>query len=159
MAYNREAAVAYAHQWAYSRNPRYLNFQGIGGDCTNFVSQCLYAGGAVMNYTKTFGWYYISSNNRAPAWTGVQYLYNFLMRKNMTKGPYGKEVDMEEIEPGDIIQLSSGDIFHHTLFVVRAEGKKTADNILIATHSLDSDYRPLSTYDVPIMRFIKIAVR
>ena len=27
-----------------SRNPAYLDFHGLGGDCTNFVSQCLYAG-------------------------------------------------------------------------------------------------------------------
>lgn len=159
MVYNREAAVAYAHRWAFSRNPRYLDFHGLGGDCTNFVSQCILAGGAVMNGTKTFGWYYYSASDRAPAWTGVKYLYNFLMREKDTKGPYGKEVSMEEIEPGDIIQLSSGYAFHHTLIVVEAEGQKTADQILIATHSADSDYRPLSTYDAPVKRFIKIFLR
>jgi hypothetical protein len=26
MAYHREKAVAYAHQWAFRRNPRYLDF-------------------------------------------------------------------------------------------------------------------------------------
>ena len=42
--YNRELAVAYAHRWAYGRNPEYFDFQGIGGDCTNFASQCIYGG-------------------------------------------------------------------------------------------------------------------
>ena len=42
--YDREAAVAYAHRWAFGRNPAYSNFDGMGGDCTNFASQCLYAG-------------------------------------------------------------------------------------------------------------------
>ena len=42
--YNRAAAVAYAHAWAYRRNPRYYNYEELGGDCTNFASQCLYAG-------------------------------------------------------------------------------------------------------------------
>ena len=37
--YNRELAVAYAHRWAYGRNPEFFDFQGIGGDCTNFASQ------------------------------------------------------------------------------------------------------------------------
>ena len=50
-------------------NPKYYNFQNIGGDCTNFASQVLYAGSGIMNYTPTFGWYYINVNDRAPAWT------------------------------------------------------------------------------------------
>ena len=32
LPYNREAAVAYAHTWAYRRNPAYFDFSGIGGD-------------------------------------------------------------------------------------------------------------------------------
>ena len=42
--YDRQAAVAYAHRWAYLRNPAFYNFDKLGGDCTNFASQCLYAG-------------------------------------------------------------------------------------------------------------------
>lgn len=36
--YNRQAAVEYAHLWAYGRNPNYYDFHGIGGDCTNVGS-------------------------------------------------------------------------------------------------------------------------
>ena len=39
VSYNREKAVSYAEKWAFSRNPRYMSFDGIGGDCTSFVSQ------------------------------------------------------------------------------------------------------------------------
>ena len=42
LPYNRRAAVAYAHKWAYSRNPAFYDFSEIGGDCTNFASQCRY---------------------------------------------------------------------------------------------------------------------
>ena len=84
--YDRSAVVAYAHQWAYGFNPRYYNFTNIGGDCTNFASQCIYAGCGVMNYTETSGWYYLDINHRAPAWTGVIYLYQFLTR-NQEAGP------------------------------------------------------------------------
>ena len=49
--YDREAAVRYAHRWAYGRNPRFYNFDELGGDCTNFASQYLYAGTGIMNYT------------------------------------------------------------------------------------------------------------
>ena len=65
--YDRGKAVAYAHKWAFGRNPAYYDFEEIGGDCTNFASQCLRAGGGVMNFTPTFGWYYVNAARRAPA--------------------------------------------------------------------------------------------
>ena len=64
----------------------------MGGDCTNFASQCIYAGSGVMNYTPTMGWYYSSGSNRSPSWTGVVYLYNFLTG-NKSAGPYGVETN------------------------------------------------------------------
>ena len=41
LPYDRAAAVRYAHIWAYGRNPRYYDYESIGGDCTNFASQCI----------------------------------------------------------------------------------------------------------------------
>lgn len=38
MPYDRNKAVDYANKWAMSRNPRYLDFHGLGGDCTNVKS-------------------------------------------------------------------------------------------------------------------------
>ena len=64
--YYREQAVQYANYWAYRRNPNYYSFDQLGGDCTNFVSQAIYYAAGVMNYTPTYGWYYISLNNRSP---------------------------------------------------------------------------------------------
>ena len=69
--YNRTAAAAYAEKWALSRNPAYMDFDKLGGDCTSFASQCLRAGGCPMNYAKDVGWYYHSSSDRAAAWTGA----------------------------------------------------------------------------------------
>lgn len=44
--YNRDDAVSYANDWAESNNPAYPHYDVPGqGDCTNFISQCLYAGG------------------------------------------------------------------------------------------------------------------
>ncbi len=147
MAYNRKNAVAYAQQWAFKRNPRYLNFSGLGGDCTSFISQCLLAGGAPMNYTKTMGWYYNSANDRAPAWSSVKYLYQFLIN-NKGIGPKGTLVPIEEVEIGDVIQLSfDGYIYSHTLLVVKTGEVPDAHNVLIATHTDDSYNRPLDTYE------------
>ena len=55
LKYNRLKAVEYAKRWAYKRNPKYYNFDEIGGDCTSFISQCIYEGSGIMNYTKDFG--------------------------------------------------------------------------------------------------------
>lgn len=155
--YNREAAVLYAHKWAYGRNPQFYDYENLGGDCTNFASQCLLAGGGIMNYTPDFGWYYIDANRKAPAWTGVVYLYNFLTRSNRSVGPVGREVSMQEMQPGDLIQLSfDGKEFHHTPIVVQSNYPQSPDEILLAAHSFDADYRPLSTYQYQAVRFLHI---
>ena len=105
--YDRRAAVEYALKWAYSANPRYYYFDAIGGDCTNFISQCLYAGCGVMNYSQENGWYYINLNNRSPSWTGVVFLREFLLT-NKGAGVYGEEAPLGRLERGDLIQLENG---------------------------------------------------
>ncbi|MDD3141816.1 MAG: amidase domain-containing protein [Lachnospiraceae bacterium] len=154
--YDREKAVAYAHKWAYGRNPQYYNFDGLGGDCTNFASQVLYAGSGVMNPKPTFGWYYYSLNNRAPAWTGVEFLHNFLM-KNQGIGPVGVVADISRVEPGDIVQLSfDGMEFSHSPVVVSVGVAPSPSNILVAAHTLDADNRPLNTYQYVSLRYLHI---
>lgn len=153
--YDRPAAVAYAEKWALSRNPAYYNFDPVGGDCTNFVSQCLYAGAGVMNFTPDTGWYYRSPSDRAAAWTGVKYLYRFLTR-NHSVGPYAHEVSASQVLPGDIIQLgtASGE-FYHSLFITQTE-----PTILICAHTFDARNVPLFQYAWGQIRFLHIeAVR
>ncbi len=140
--YNRENVVAYAREWALSRNPQYFDFHGIGGDCTNFASQCIYAGAGVMNYTRDVGWYYISPNDRAATWSGVQYLYRFLTT-NQGVGPFGRDVNLSEIQLGDVIFLSNGQRLYHTLVVT---GFDTDGEILICAHTVDSYMRRLDSY-------------
>lgn len=150
-AYNRDAAVSYAIKWAFGRNPQYYDFSDIGGDCTNFVSQCLYAGSGVMNYTPIFGWYYRSLNDRSAAWSGVEYLYNFLT-SNEGIGPFASEVPETEAMPGDIVQLGNSDgDFYHTMIIT-----SLTPTLLIAAHSNDALNRPLYSYDYFVSRFLHI---
>lgn len=131
--YDRQKAREYATKWAYSRNPSYYNFDKLGGDCTNFVSQCIYAGSGIMNYKKDNGWYYNSLNDRSPSWTGVEFLHQYLV-KNKGIGPYGKEAKKEAVDIGDIVQLSfDGNQFAHTILVVKKD-----ENIYGASHTFDS---------------------
>jgi len=155
--YDRDAAASYAHTWAYSRNPRYADFTNMGGDCTNFVSQCLFAGSGIMNYTPTFGWYYRNIRDRAPAWTGVHELYSFLI-SNKGVGPAAVGIDISKIEPGDIVQLSfDGSLFKHTALVVALTNSPPApSDVLLAAHDFDCDYRPLDTYIYERARFLHI---
>lgn len=150
--YNRQNALDYAKRWALDRNPLFFSFNGLGGDCTNFASQCIFAGGCVMNYTPTYGWYYISSNDRTPSWSGVQYLYDFLI-SNKEQGPFATLTTAEDVEKGDIIQLGNADgLYYHTVIVV----DKADNEIFIAAHSDDYYRRPLSDYDYSFIRYLHI---
>lgn len=157
--YDRSRAVEYARRWALDRNPLFFNFTGRGGDCTNFVSQCILAGGCVMDYTPTFGWYYISPTDRAPAWTGVEYFYNYMtgtgdFSPSVTHiGPFGEEIELYDARVGDVIQLSdeAGD-FYHSLLIVDFRGGVP----LVAAHSDDHLDRPLSSYNFSGMRTIGV---
>lgn len=150
--YYRTRAVQYARRWAFSRNPAYYDFSKLGGDCTNFISQCIYAGACQMNLTPTFGWYYLSPENRTPSWSGVPFLYNFLT-SNKGLGPFARVTGPEEMELGDVIQLGSmqGE-FYHSLLVTRVWGS----NILVATHTYDALDRPLSSYDYEVARYLHL---
>ena len=150
--YNREAAVAYARKWAFSRNPAFYNFDKLGGDCTNFASQCLYAGGAKMNYTPVTGWFYRSANDRTASWTGVEYLYRFLT-ENQGTGPFAKEVHVDELEIGHLVQLGrdTGDYYHTPIVVGFSRGQP-----LVAAHSYDAYNKPLYNYSFERLRCLHI---
>lgn len=149
--YNRTAAVAYARKWALGRNPAYYNFENDGGDCTNFASQCIYVGAQVMNFTSILGWYYRSSYDRTASWSGVEYLYKFLVN-NKGVGPYASIVPQEKAEPGDIVQLGTEkDGFYHSPVITAV-----TPTILVAAHTYDALDRPLSSYVYETVHFLHI---
>lgn len=157
LQYNRDKAVAYAHKWAYARNPAYTDFEKMGGDCTNFASQVIYAGSGVMNHTRDYGWYYYDLNRRTPSWTGVNFLYNFLVG-NKGPGPFAEVVDVRDVKAGDIVQLSfdGGGSFDHSPVIVGTGRVPDVDNILISTHTDDQDNYLLTNYGWREIRFIHI---
>lgn len=152
--YNRKKVYEYAKKWAYGRNPKYYNYDSIGGDCTNFVSQCIYAGCNQMNYSKDNGWYYINGNYKSPSWTGVEFLYNFLI-SNKGVGPKGVISDIDKLDCGDVIQLSfDGISYNHSLIVV-----KNGDSInetLIAAHTFDTFDKSVTEYNFKNYRCIHV---
>lgn len=154
MSYDRKKVYEYAKKWAYLRNPKYYNFDPVGGDCTNFVSQCIYAGCNQMNYNKNNGWYYINGNNKSPSWTGVEFLYKFLVN-NKSLGPSGTETTIDNLDIGDVIQLSfDGNTFSHSLIVVQ-NGSNTF-NTLIAAHTFDVFGKSVAEYGYQKYRCIHV---
>jgi hypothetical protein len=71
--YNGAAAAAYADTYWSTYNSQYPSFANKGGDCTNFVSQALYAGGIAMRtsppYTGDAAWYIQQRNRKNWTWS------------------------------------------------------------------------------------------
>ena len=149
--YEREKALEYCKKWALARNTRYYDFEKIGGDCTNFISQCLYAGCGVMNETPVTGWYYYSLSSRAPAWTGVNEFYNFIVN-NKGLGPFAMQTYTRNVLPGDIVQLSNGNRFYHTVIITKIEDNE----IFTASHTRDTYNKKLNDYTFAYARFLHI---
>ncbi|CAH0118856.1 hypothetical protein PAE9249_01353 [Paenibacillus sp. CECT 9249] len=103
--YYRQRAVQYADQWWNEPNPDFLTFEV---DCTNFVSQCLFAGGAPIYYTgrRESGWWYKGRINGREEWSFSWAVSNSLqaylstsrthLRAEAVSGP-------EELQLGDVI--------------------------------------------------------
>jgi len=154
--YDRQKAVSYARRWALRRNPDFYDYSSIGGDCTNFVSQCVYAGTGVMNYNTENGWYYINANNKSPSWTGVTFFYDFLVN-NKGVGPYGIETELENLLPGDVIQLGDrNNNFYHTLILTAIMRGFRGRRYYICAHSQDAYQRELFSYRFDALRCVHI---
>lgn len=144
LPYDRPAALRYAARWALARNPAYADFSLLGGDCANFVSQCLFAGAPRMDYTRDTGWYFRSIADRAPAWSGVLFLHRYLLR-SAGPGPVGQIASLAGLLPGDIVFLKNSSRLYHALLL--AAPGPAPDDPLMAAHTADSWLRPLSSYD------------
>lgn len=149
--YDRSVALDYCKRWAFDRNPKYFDFEKLGGDCTNFISQCLFAGCGVMNQTPITGWFYYSLSSRAPAWTGVNEFYNFIVN-NKGIGPVGELSFYGAVSVGDVIQLGNTNTFYHGVIVT----KIVDGEIFTASHTRDTYDKKLSDYRYERLRYIKI---
>ena len=119
LSYNPTKAIEYAKKWAYRRNPRYHDYSGEGGDCANFVSQCLIAGGfstsgCVGNY---------GQGGTIPYVLNIE---SCLVQKGWKKS---KSMPSNGVPAGGVITFNSG---QHTALIV--QGGRSP---LIAGHTDD----------------------
>ncbi|ARK29097.1 amidase domain-containing protein [Halalkalibacter krulwichiae] len=116
-AYNRRDAVRYAERWWDDYNPEYRKFTD---NCTNFISQCLSAGGAQMAWhsDRAKGWWY-SGDNWSLSWA-VAHSFRWYLSGAKT-GFRGEERQSAlELVPGDIIcyDFDGDGRWQHTTIVV-----------------------------------------
>jgi len=103
--YNREKATAYAERWWNSYNPRFRRFEV---DCTNYISQCLWAGGAPMTHfgNRSRGWWYKGNGRTSDNWSytwSVAHSLRWYLRTSQS-GLRAIEVNSpSELQLGDVI--------------------------------------------------------
>ena len=110
-------------------NSAYYNFTGRGGDCTNYASQILRAGGAPFKSSSSSSitgsnyWYYRSINERSSSWAGVNELRTFLVN-NSSQGPVGYfSSTFGALDTGSIIQLKNDrGRYYHSVVVYKKGG-------------------------------------
>lgn len=98
-SYDRMKAVQYSERWWNEFNPKYKKFND---DCTNFISQCLHAGGIPMwgSPNKSKGWW-MSGNSWSYSWTVAHSLMLLLANG---RGIRTQEVSSpQKLQLGDII--------------------------------------------------------
>lgn len=79
-SYNYSAMAAYAEQYWHNYNPDYRIFNEHGGDCTNFVSQAMRAGGwpdASPGFYRDDNYWWYNFLNQTWTWINVGYFYTF----------------------------------------------------------------------------------
>ncbi|MBT2604032.1 amidase domain-containing protein [Bacillus sp. ISL-53] len=134
--YDRMKAVKYAERWWNEFNPAYHKFTD---DCTNYISQCLHAGGIPMwgAPNKNKGWW-IRGKSWSYTWTTAHSLYHLLKAGNAIRT---KQVESaKELNLGDILCIDfEGDgRFDHNLIVTA----KDQDGMpLVNAHTMNSRHR------------------
>ncbi|WP_342425808.1 amidase domain-containing protein [Paenibacillus sp. FSL L8-0502] len=143
--YNRARAIDYANKYAgitwgagnrQRYNPKYLDYNSKGGDCTNFSSQVIgdkeEGGGLPMKS----GWHYLYGNGGSQAWVQTDAFKNFLIRSGygriIGQGSFSDVVRAingqqhqyrPQLLPGDLIAyVLKGDVDHFSVVVGFDEG-------------------------------------
>lgn len=135
--YNRLKAVQYAERWWNDYNPAYKKFDV---DCTNFISQCLHAGGAPMaGYPNRSSGWWMRNNNWSYSWTVADSLRLYLPRAKI--GLRAVEVKSpEELLLGDVIcyDFEGDGRFNHNTIVTAKDANGMP---LVNAHTANSRMR------------------
>jgi hypothetical protein len=162
--YDRKKAREYADRWWNVNNPQYLAFED---DCTHYVSQCLFAGGASMNYTglRDSGWWYRGKKGNQEQWSFSWAVTDSLRRylSDNMRGLRATSVDSpDKLAVGDVIAYSwfGNNHYNHSTLVTELDYSGMP---LVNSHTVNSkrrywDYRDSYAWtDQTEYRFYHIA--
>jgi hypothetical protein len=149
--YNADDAAAYAVRYYINYNPVYSDFSPA--DCTNFASQCLYAGGLPTDST----WH-----NGTVAWNGATSLCNYLYNQGYT---YYDDCGKDKMSKGDVIIYRDNDGCWHgsTWFPAEKDWDHSAiinyadgNDVHICSHTWDRCDKDVFSIDYPHYRVYKM---
>jgi hypothetical protein len=137
--YNGANAAAYADTYWSNYNPQYPSFANSGGDCTNFVSQALYAGGLTMRpsppYSGNASWFMVPNGKQwsySLSWINAQDSSIFLLQnltgvtevQSVLGAQPGQTVPSNGSE-GDVVLYDWNDdgIFDHEAIIATPDGQ------------------------------------
>ena len=164
--YDRNAAADYAYNNAYNDVPGSWRFEYSGGDCANFVSHSLKAGGwreIGGSYTSDDAWFYNYPYRYgySHTWTLADKFYRFMSRTSRAN-PCSVVRYSHLLEKGDVVQADwdRNGVWDHTMIVTGKNG----NDPLMSYHSEKRENRtrnrPLSSIrnDNPNARYIAWSV-
>lgn len=165
--YDRAKAKEYIDTYWKKYNPAYPSFHHGGGDCTNFISQVLYAGGMPWaednnpaNHKKSTNWYCKPGATSKDSEKRITFSWKIAA---VFKAHWIKRVEMHkmysyaeaiqnmnalssEVFLGDVVQFcySSG-VPYHTLAITgfNRDPQYHIKDIVLASHDMDSNTRSL----------------
>jgi len=169
-SYDRDAAVEYARQWCNQRNytGKYLAYDEYGGNCQNFASQCIYAGGMDMDYSgygeSQWKFYSQTLNNRQTpsgrsySWTGVDPFYTYASINRSGGLICQADLRLEYARKGDVVQVGAYHDWRHSLVVTDVMYNRDGSlmDIIVASNTADRWNYPLSAYIYTYPRLIHI---
>lgn len=166
-AYDRQAAVAYAKQWVTDRNDEWPDYSMSGGNCQNFVSQCLLAGGIPMDSggDAVWKWYGDTPNNlpqmagRSASWSGVDEFLQYAASNTGSGMVAVADADYYSGEIGDVLILGYDEenLYHAVIItdVVTDEEGNVVD-YLVHSNTANQESFPVSAYGYTYQVLVKI---
>ncbi|MDX2524011.1 amidase domain-containing protein [Streptomyces europaeiscabiei] len=121
-AYNYNAMATYTEKYWKNYNSAYRKYNSAGGDCTNYLSQGLLAGGWKQISTVTpeeYDTWYYASNGTADAWIGVNEWSWFTQTAKRTTAL----ANVYQMDIGDVLQVDfnkDGDKDHSMMTTYRS---------------------------------------
>ena len=148
------------------RNPGWPDYSRNGGNCQNFVSQCLLAGGIPMDIRSPgiWKWYGSTPNNLAQAagrsgsWSSVGDFYDYAAANT----GYGLSAVVDAPyytgSPGDVIHLGTGSRWRHTVLITRQVTDDSGETIdyLVCSNTADLIDFPVGAYAYTRQMLIRI---